>query len=63
MGCFAAVLPHLTSLDPWAILLVGQQHHLRQKTRRLSALSPSPMSACRGWRGGVNWAKLGEWGG
>eukprot|EP00966_Prymnesium_polylepis_P249637 5771603-Prymnesium_polylepis.1 len=21
------------------------------------------MSACRGWRGGMNWAKLGEWGG
>eukprot|EP00966_Prymnesium_polylepis_P049093 1135888-Prymnesium_polylepis.1 len=21
------------------------------------------MSACRGWGGGVNWAKLGEWGG
>eukprot|EP00966_Prymnesium_polylepis_P300671 6948203-Prymnesium_polylepis.1 len=25
-------------------------------------LSPSPMSACRGWRRGVKyWAKLGEW--
>ena len=36
------------------------------KTRRWSAADcrrASPISACRGWRGGVNWAKLGEWGG
>ena len=61
MGFFAAPLSHLVP----GLLLVGQQHHLRQKLvdRAPQTVVVAPRSACRGWREGVNWAELGDWGG
>ena len=35
----------------------------KNSSKERRRLSPSHISACRGWRGGVNWTKLGELGG
>ena len=57
---FAAALPHLVLGYSSSVSSINCDKNSSKERRRLS---PSPMSACRGWRGGVNWAKLGEWGG
>ena len=61
MGFFAAALTNLVS----GLLLVVHQQHLRQNLvdRAPQTVTVAPNSACRGWREGVNWAELGDWGG
>jgi len=60
MGFFAAALTHLVP----GLLLVVHQQHLRQNLvdRAPQTVTVAPNSACRGWREGVNWAELGDWG-